>query len=66
MVTGVRALRGAPVTATDLRGGASLILAGLAASGETRVYDEGHIERGYDDLAGTLRSLGADVWQNRE
>ena len=66
MVTGVRKLRGAPVTATDLRGGASLILAGLAAEGETEVYDSGHVERGYDDLGGTLRSLGADVELKQE
>ena len=61
MVTGVSALRGAPVTAGDLRGGAALLLAGLAAGGETRISDSGHLERGYDDPAGTLRALGADV-----
>lgn len=61
MVTGVSALHGAPVTACDLRGGAALILAGLAAEGETRVDDSGHIERGYDDIDGALRSLGGDV-----
>jgi UDP-N-acetylglucosamine 1-carboxyvinyltransferase len=49
------------VEAEDLRGGAALVIAGLSAAGETRVEDPGHIERGYDDLAGTLRSLGADV-----
>ena len=61
MVTGVNALHGAPVTASDLRGGAALILAGLAAEGETRVEDAGHVERGYDDIAGALRAVGADV-----
>ena len=62
MVTGVRTLRGAPVTASDLRGGAALVVAGLgAARGVTQVFDAGHIERGYDDLDGVLRSLGAAV-----
>ena len=61
MVTGVHRLTGAPLTAWDLRGGAALVAAGLAAEGETQVFDAGHIERGYDDLAGKLRSLGADV-----
>ena len=66
MVCGVRRLQGAPVTATDLRGGAALILAGLSAEGETAVSDCGHIERGYDDLAGCLRQLGADVRREAE
>ena len=61
IVTGVPALTGAAVEAEDLRGGAALVIAGLSAEGETQVEDPGHIERGYDDLAGTLRSLGADV-----
>ena len=61
MITGVPALRGAPVTAPDLRGGAALLVAGLAADGETTVYDGGHIERGYDDPAGALRALGAEI-----
>ncbi len=61
MVSGVRTLRGAPLCATDLRGGAAMILAGLSAEGETRVSDSGHIERGYDDFAGCLRALGAGV-----
>ena len=61
MVGGVSALEGAPLSATDLRGGAAMILAGLSAEGETTVFDSGHIDRGYDDLAGCLRQLGADV-----
>ena len=61
MVTGVNALRGAPVVAGDLRGGAALIAAGLAAEGETEVRDSGHVERGYDDIAGAFRALGGDV-----
>ena len=61
MVSGVPALRGAPLTATDLRGGAAMVLAGLSAEGETTVSDSGHIARGYDDFAFCLRALGADV-----
>ena len=61
MVSGVEKLLGAPVCATDLRGGAAMILAGLSAEGETAVSDSGHIERGYDGLAENLRRLGADV-----
>ncbi len=61
MVTGVERLSGAPVTATDLRGGAAMVIAGLSAQGETTVYDQGHILRGYDGLDTALRSLGADI-----
>lgn len=61
MVTGVQRLVGAPVTAGDLRGGAALIVAGLAADGETKVFDSGHVERGYDDIAGALQSIGGSI-----
>ena len=61
MVTGVNRLQGAPVTATDLRGGAALVAAALAADGETIVYDKGHIARGYEGLFETLCSLGAEL-----
>jgi UDP-N-acetylglucosamine 1-carboxyvinyltransferase len=61
MVTGVESLTGAEVEAEDLRGGAALVIAGLSAAGVTRVHDAGHIERGYADLAETLRSLGAEI-----
>jgi UDP-N-acetylglucosamine 1-carboxyvinyltransferase len=61
VIRGVERLSGAPVKATDLRAGAALVLAGLRAEGETVVADGFHIERGYDDLAGKLRSLNADV-----
>lgn len=61
MVCGVPGLSGAPLTATDLRGGAAMVLAGLSAEGETRVADSGHIERGYEELAACMQSLGADV-----
>lgn len=61
MVTGVRSLHGAEVTATDLRGGAALIVAGLSAEGETVIFDSGHIERGYENLDTLLTELGADI-----
>lgn len=61
MVTGVRELYGAPVHATDLRGGASLVIAALAARGETTLFDSGHIDRGYDRLDESLRELGAEI-----
>jgi UDP-N-acetylglucosamine 1-carboxyvinyltransferase len=61
IVRGVRRLRGATVRATDLRAGAALVLAGLVADGETVVGEPQHVDRGYADLAGRLRTLGADV-----
>jgi UDP-N-acetylglucosamine 1-carboxyvinyltransferase len=61
VVRGVFRLQGAPVRAPDLRAGAALVLAGLVADGETVVSGAGHIQRGYEDLDGKLRSLGADV-----
>ena len=61
VVRGVPRLSGAPVRALDVRAGAALVLAGLAAEGETEVLDPHHVDRGYPDLAGTLRSVGADV-----
>ncbi len=61
VIKGVHALNGAGVQATDLRAGAALALAGLAAEGETRVYGLGHILRGYENFDEALRSLGARV-----
>ena len=61
VVRGVRRLSGAPVQALDVRAGAALVLAGLVADGETVVHDAFHVDRGYPDLAGKLRALGADV-----
>ncbi len=61
VVRGVPRLSGAPVRATDLRAGATLVLAGLVAEGDTVVSDAHHVDRGYDDLAGVLASLGARV-----
>lgn len=61
VVRGVERLSGAPVRATDVRAGAALTLAALAADGETTVLDSHHVERGYADLPARLRALGADV-----
>jgi UDP-N-acetylglucosamine 1-carboxyvinyltransferase len=61
VVRGVAQLSGAPVRAPDLRAGAALVLAGLVAEGETVVTEAVHVDRGYEDLAGKLTSLGADV-----
>ena len=61
VVTGTERLHGAPVRCTDLRGGAALCVAALAAEGETSVREIGHIDRGYEDIARDLRSLGADI-----
>jgi UDP-N-acetylglucosamine 1-carboxyvinyltransferase len=65
VVRGVDRLSGAPVRAQDVRAGAALVVAGLAADGETRVLDPFHVDRGYADLAGHLQTLGADVRRAR-
>jgi UDP-N-acetylglucosamine 1-carboxyvinyltransferase len=61
VVRGVSRLSGAPVRAPDIRAGAALVLAGLAAEGETEVAGVHHIDRGYEDLARSLSSIGAHV-----
>ncbi len=61
VIRGVEALSGAPVRAPDIRAGAALALAGLAAEGETVVADAEHIDRGYEDFVGKLRAVGADL-----
>ncbi len=61
LVRGVPRLSGAPVEASDIRAGAALVVAGLAAEGETVVSGTDHIARGYADLVGQLAGLGADV-----
>jgi len=61
VIEGVSRLSGAGCRATDLRGGAALITAGLAADGVTVIGDTHHILRGYDDIAGGLKGLGADI-----
>ena len=61
VVRGVPRLSGAPVRALDVRAGAALVIAALAAEGETTVLEAHHVDRGYPDLAAKLASLGADV-----
>ena len=61
LITGQKALKAAQVQACDLRGGAALVVAGLAAEGETKVTDCHHILRGYEDICYDLKSLGAKI-----
>ncbi|CEK17163.1 UDP-N-acetylglucosamine 1-carboxyvinyltransferase [Chthonomonas calidirosea] len=61
IVTGVPQLNGAPVSCTDLRGGAALVIAGLVAQGVTVVSELEHLDRGYENLVENLRGLGADI-----
>ncbi len=61
LVTGVPALSGATVMATDLRASASLVIAGLVAKGETLVDRIYHLDRGYDRMEAKLRAIGADI-----
>jgi len=65
-VTGVERLKGAPVMATDLRASVSLILAGLAAEGETRVSRVYHLDRGYEHVVRKLSAVGAKVERIKE
>lgn len=60
-IRGVSSLRGASMEATDLRGGAAMVLGALCAEGESQVLDRGHIRRGYENLNGCLCLLGADL-----
>ena len=61
VVTGVEKLHGCPVRACDLRAGAAMVIAGLAADGVTTIEEVEYIERGYENLIGKLRDLGADI-----
>ena len=65
-VTGVERLKGAPVMATDLRASVSLILAGLAAEGETLISRVYHLDRGYEKVVRKLRGVGADIERIKE
>ena len=60
-IRGVKALHGADVFASDLRGGAALLVAALAADGLSVISDSGHLKRGYEDIGRDLRKLGADI-----
>ncbi len=61
VVDGVERLRGCSVKACDLRAGAAMVIAGLSATGRTTVEDVHYIERGYENIIGKLRGLGADI-----
>ena len=61
VIRGVPKLSGAPVRAHDIRAGAALVTAALKADGETEIRDPHHIDRGYEDLVGKLKSLGANI-----
>jgi UDP-N-acetylglucosamine 1-carboxyvinyltransferase len=61
VVRGVPRLSGAPVRAHDIRAGAAMVVAGLAAEGETLITGVQHIDRGYDDLVGRLQAVGASI-----
>ncbi|MDR0838148.1 MAG: UDP-N-acetylglucosamine 1-carboxyvinyltransferase [Oscillospiraceae bacterium] len=61
IIEGVSGLTGAPLRAHDLRAGAALVIAGLCARGTTEIEGVSYIERGYEDIVGKLRSLGADI-----
>jgi len=66
IVEGVKQLSGAPVMASDLRASASLVLAGLVASGRTSVSRIYHLERGYENMEEKLQGLGARIWREKE
>ena len=61
VVEGVKSLSGAAVEAGDLRGGAALVVAALAAEGETVISGVHHIDRGYEKIESALSSIGADI-----
>ena len=61
VIRGGKKLFGAKVAATDLRGGAAMVVAALGASGESEISGLGHLLRGYEDIAGKLKALGADA-----
>ena len=63
VVEGCGLLHGADVCAEDLRGGAALVAAGLAAQGETQIMNPQYIDRGYERFEENLRSLGAEVYR---
>ena len=61
VIDGVPELYAGPITATDLRAGAALVVAGLMAKGVTEIYEPHYIDRGYENIEQKLRSLGAVI-----
>lgn len=66
VVSGVKRLHGASVRSTDLRGGAALCVAALAAEGESTIAELRHIDRGYENIVRDLSALGADIQRTKE
>jgi UDP-N-acetylglucosamine 1-carboxyvinyltransferase len=66
VLRGVERLSAAPVRALDIRAGAAMVVAALAADGVTQIEDMYHVDRGYQDLEGKLAALGAEVHRQRE
>jgi UDP-N-acetylglucosamine 1-carboxyvinyltransferase len=66
VVEGVKKLTGAALRACDLRAGAAMVVAGLAAEGTTEITSIHYIERGYEDLVEKLRGVGADIWMEED
>ena len=64
MIKGVKELSGAPVHSTDIRTGASLIIAALQADGESLITGIEHIERGYENIVDLLSSVGSEIQYN--
>ncbi len=65
-VRGVKALKGAPVMASDLRASAAFVLAGLAAQGKTRIQRIYHLDRGYEHIEAKLSAVGARIWRVKD
>jgi UDP-N-acetylglucosamine 1-carboxyvinyltransferase len=65
LIEGVPHLFGAPVTTTDIRAGAALVVAGLMAKGVTEIYEPGYIDRGYEHIEQKLRALGANICREK-
>ena len=63
---GVEKLYGAPVYSSDLRAGAALVIAGTVANGVTEIYNLEHIDRGYEDIEGKFRKIGANIKRIKE
>ena len=66
VVEGGSRLTGSPVSSTDLRAGAALVIAGLMADGVTEVYNLKYIDRGYEDFEKKLRILGAQISRRKD
>ena len=66
IVNGIKTLSGAPVMASDLRASAALVLAALVAKGRSEIYRVYHLDRGYYKIEEKLRSLGANIWREKE